>query len=125
MALGAPEGRDPLKSLEVSLETGYSEDRMKEVGLKAFDHICDAWGLSFGGREKLLHSPSGRDVIERVSYVMGIYKALHILLPGASHADSWVHRPNAHFEGRPALSVMLDEPDGLRQVRRYLDAQLV
>ena len=114
-----------MESLEVSLETGFSEDRMREVGLKAFGHICDAWNLSFGDREKLLQSPSGHDVIERVSYVMGIYKALHILLPEPSHANSWVHRPNAHFDGRPALSVMLDESDGLIQVRRYLDAQLV
>lgn len=111
--------------VEVRLETGYSEDRLLEVGLKVFGHICDAWELSFGDRERLLRSPSCRDVIERVSYVMGIYKALHILLPEPSHANSWIHRPNAHFGGRTALSVMLDEPDGLRQIRRYLDAQLV
>ncbi len=34
-----------------------------------------------------------RDVLERISYVLGIYKALQILLPDPRRADGWVTNP--------------------------------
>ena len=45
------------------------------------------------------------DVIERISYILGIYKALHILFPDDAQADEWVKRPNGGslFGGRSAL----------------------
>lgn len=66
-----------------------------------------------------------RDQLDRVSYLLGIYKALHILFPDAGQADSWVKRPNQApgFDGRSALDVMLQ--GGMRDlqiVRRHLDA---
>lgn len=67
-----------------------------------------------------------RDLQDRLSLILGIYKALQILFPDAAQADSWLQRPNSSptFSGRPALAVMLDGGvDDLHRVRRYLDAQ--
>ena len=65
------------------------------------------------------------DTLERISYVMGIYKALHILY-GDKLADEWVRLPNANavFNGRSPLAAMLG--GGLlamQTVRRLLDAR--
>ena len=68
-----------------------------------------------------------KEKLERLSYIFGIYKALHILLPRAESADNWVHRPNDAplFSGRPALDRMLSgNVADLYVVRQYLDAQL-
>lgn len=68
----------------------------------------------------------GRDRLERLSYIFGIYKGLQILLPDAQAADGWIHRPNsaAPFGGRSALDRMLSgHVADLYEVRRYLDAQ--
>jgi hypothetical protein len=65
-------------------------------------------------------------VLERISYVLGIYKALQILLPDATRADAWVRQPNTAtpFGGRSALERMLGGNVGdLYAVREYLDAQ--
>jgi hypothetical protein len=68
----------------------------------------------------------GKDKLERLSYIFGIYKGLQILLPKPEAADGWLHRPNhaAPFGGRPALERMLSgHVADLYEVRRYLDAQ--
>ena len=67
----------------------------------------------------------GRDTLERVSYILGIYKALQILLPEGAAADAWVRKPNTAplFAGKPALERMLSgNVADLYVVRRYLDA---
>ena len=33
-----------------------------------------------------------KDTLERMSYILGIYKALQILLPNGQSADGWVRR---------------------------------
>jgi hypothetical protein len=109
--------------------------------LRAFFNIASAWGLDTNQQRILLGNPpsstffkwkkdqSGklsRDVLERISYVLGIYKALEILLPVAERADEWVSRPNAApmFGGKSALEYMLAGNVGdLFAVRQYLDAQ--
>ena len=65
------------------------------------------------------------DRITRISYLLGIYKALHILY-GDKLADEWVHLPNTNpiFNGRTPLAYMLG--GGLlamQTVRRLLDAR--
>ncbi len=110
------------------------------VGLRAFKTICDKWGLTEDQRLVLLGKPGrstyyhwignkdvalGTDTLERISYILGIYKALHILLP-AEAADGWIHRPNRDplFGGRPAIDVMLHgQVADLLRVRDYLDTQ--
>jgi hypothetical protein len=116
-------------------------DRVARAGLRAFFRLAALWGLSVDEQVTLLGSPSRstyfkwkkegaeslpRDVLERISYLLGIYKALQILLPEATAADEWVRRPNdaTPFGGRTALERMLSgHVADLYEVRRYLDAQ--
>ena len=64
----------------------------------------------------------GRDVLERVSYVLGIYKALQILFPDPGQADAWPAASNQAFGGRSALDRMLGgNVADLYEVRKYLD----
>jgi len=66
----------------------------------------------------------GRDALERISYVLGIYKALHILLPQPEAADAWVRKPDTAFAGRSALDRMTrGSIVDLHAVRSYLDAE--
>jgi hypothetical protein len=110
-------------------------------GLRAFANIAEAWGLTVADQLKLLGIASRstffkwrretsprlpRDTLERLSYVLGIYKSLQILLPDPKAADEWVRRPNnaAIFGGRSALDRMLSgQVADLYVVREYLDAQ--
>lgn len=110
-------------------------------GLRAFFRIAELWGLSVAEQMTLLglearstyfhwkKSPAvalPRDTLERISYLLGIYKALQILLPDPGAADAWVRQPNAAplFGGRSALERMLGGQVGdLWVVRHYLDAQ--
>ena len=111
------------------------------AGLRAFARIAEAWHLSIAEQLTLLGLSSRstyfkwrkepqvrlpRDTLERISYILGIYKALQLLLPDARAADEWVRRPNeaAVFGGRSALDRMLSgNVADLYIVRQYLDAQ--
>ena len=67
-----------------------------------------------------------KDTLERISYILGIYKALQILLPNERAADMWIRRPNTAppFGGQAALTRMLSgHVSDLYVVRQYLDAQ--
>ena len=60
----------------------------------------------------------------RISYILGIYKGLQILLPKT--ADQWVRKPNRAgiFGGRSALERMASgNVADLYVVRQYIDAQ--
>ena len=66
------------------------------------------------------------DALERISYLLGIFKALHILLPDEEAADAWVRKPNTAplFAGTSALERMMSgQVSDLYVVRQYLDAQ--
>ncbi|MDB6164396.1 MAG: hypothetical protein JWL98_1828 [Xanthomonadaceae bacterium] len=109
--------------------------------LRAFFQITGRWELSTDQERRLLGSPGRstyfrwkreqagpvpQDVLERISYLLGIYKALHILFPNAGQADGWVKRPNLAplFGGGSALERMLaGQVADLFVVRQYLDAQ--
>jgi hypothetical protein len=111
------------------------------AALRTFFRIAELWGLTAEQQILLLGSPArstyfrwkkhgaeqlSRDTLERISYVLGIYKALQVLLPDAAAADGWVRRPNraALFGGRTALDRMLTgNVADLYLVRQYLDAQ--
>jgi hypothetical protein len=111
------------------------------TALTAYFNITAAWGLSAEEERALLGSPPrstffkwkseraarlSADTIERISYVMGIYKALRILLPTPEAAHAWVRKPNtaAGFGGKSALERMLGgRVIDLADVRRYLDAE--
>jgi len=109
--------------------------------LRAFFRIAERWQLNTAQQRTLLGNPPSstffkwkkeqggalsRDVLERISYVLGIYKALQILLPEPERADRWIHAPNAAplFGGEPALKRLLAGNVGdLYAVRAYLDAE--
>jgi hypothetical protein len=111
------------------------------AGLRAFANIAEAWGLTVAEQLNLLGIASRstffkwrrereprlpQDTLERLSYLLGIYKALQILLPDAKAADEWVRRANSAppFGGRSALERMLSgQVADLYVVRQYLDAQ--
>ncbi len=110
------------------------------VALRGFFAITDAWGLSAGQQQVLLGGIGrttfakyrklpevalSRDLLERISYVFGIHKALRVLLGSEERAAAWIQKPNtAHpFNGRSALERMLGgSVVDLAAVREYLDA---
>jgi hypothetical protein len=112
------------------------------AGLRAFQRIAAQWGLTVDEQLVLLGGPARstyyhwraesepalpHDTLERLSYVLGIYKALQILLPDAQRADEWVRLANdaQPFGGRSALERMLGgQVSDLWVVRQYVDAQL-
>jgi hypothetical protein len=109
--------------------------------LRTFFRIAELWGLSadeqmtllgltarstFFKWKKATDTVLPKDTLERISYILGIYKALQILLPDEKAADEWVKRPNDAplFSGQSALSRMLSgQVADLFVVRQYLDAQ--
>jgi len=124
------------------VRTGNSEfTAAGGAGLRAFANIAERWSLTVAEQLKLLGIPSRstffkwrrereprvpQDTLERLSYLLGIYKALQILLPDARAADEWVRKPNAAapFGGRSALERMLSgQVADLYVVRQYLDAE--
>jgi len=109
--------------------------------LRAYFNVASAWNLNARQQRILLGNPPSstffkwkrdmrgsvsRDVLERISYVLGIYKALQILFPDTGRADAWISSPNTAplFGGHSALDRMLGGNVGdLYAVRQYLDAQ--
>jgi len=111
------------------------------AGLRAFFHLGDVWKLSAEQQIVLLGRPARStffewkkhperdlqpDTIERLSYLMGIYKALQIIFSDPTIADQWIHQPAEvpPFAGKTPLQYMLrGDMVALYDVRRYLDAQ--
>jgi len=105
---------------------------------RAFFRIMDAWQVSDPDARVLLGAPSrstfynykrgeggalSADTLERISYVLGIYKALQLLFPNPQQADAWIRKPNQAFGGRSALEHALGgHVVDLADVRRFLDA---
>jgi hypothetical protein len=123
------------------VEQPVPPSRLAAAGLSTFFRIAALWGLTVEEQLTLLGSPSrstyfkwkkdgaesvSRDTLERLSYVLGIWKALQVLVPDEAAADAWVRKPNAAqpFGGRSALERMLSgNVADLYEVRRYLDAE--
>ena len=121
--------------------TSFDRKGLSGPALRTFFRIADLWGLSVEEQMTLLgltarstffkwkkdpNTVLPKDTLERISYILGVYKALQILLPNDQAADEWVRRPNAAslFGGRSALDRMLSgQVADLFVVRQYLDAQ--
>ena len=130
-----------MHAIPVTEPRQYTPEALGAAALQAFFGICERWGLSAAQQRVLLGNPpsstfykmraeqSGRlshDVLERISYIMGIYKSLRILLPNVDAAHSWINKPNEAplFGGVSALDKMLQgNVADLCDVRRYLDAE--
>lgn len=116
---------------------------LKGAALRAFFGLASAWGLSELEQMRLLGLASsatlhawnaGRvskmsgDTLERISYLLGIFEAINVLIPDNKRADAWMRAPNKAplFGGRSALDRMTSGNLGdLYAVRQYLDAQRV
>jgi len=120
-----------LSSLKVNKNT---------VALKAFFQITQQWELTAEQERILLGATPAtfyrwkkkkegsltQDTLERISYILGIYKAIRILLPTKEAADQWIKKPNNAplFGGKSALDKLLvGRVVDLADVRRYLDAE--
>jgi len=104
---------------------------------RGFFRIMDAWEVRDSDAQALLGRPSrttfyawkkgeggklSHDTLERVSYVLGVYKALQLLFSNPGQADAWMKRPNAAFGGQSALERALGgRVVDLAHVRQYLD----
>jgi hypothetical protein len=115
-----------------------TEAHQDDVALRAFFRLAELWDLTMEQARLLLGRPSratlynwkaGRvrgvpyDTLRRISYLLGIYKALQILYRDPQLADAWINRPNAAFGGQSALERMLaGDVTDIAAVRAHLDA---
>jgi hypothetical protein len=114
--------------------------RLSAPGLEAFLAIMARWkvrdedtrallgGVTNGPFYEMKRAP-GRvldaDRLTRISYVLGIFKALRIL-HGDTLADQWVRLPNRNpiFDGQTPLAYMIRGGlPAMQIVRRLLDAR--
>jgi hypothetical protein len=114
--------------------------KMSGPAMRTFFNLADRWELSVGERRALLGWPSestyhnyrngnvgtlSYDVLTRVSLLIGMFKALHILYP--DFADRWMKLPNSNptFGGQPPIALMTADGgiDSLFRVRRLLDSR--
>jgi len=124
----------------VDLGSRDARERLSPAALKAFFNIAERWqirdddarallgGVSNGPFYEMKRNPDrmlDADRLMRVSYLVGIFKALGILYSDA-HADAWVHQPNTNpiFAGQTPLSYMIAGGlPAMQIVRRLLDAR--
>ncbi|MBB3120116.1 MbcA/ParS/Xre antitoxin family protein [Pseudoduganella violacea] len=127
-------------SFPVDLNAREERERLSKTALKGFFKLVAAWKLRDEDARELLGGLSSSsfyewkknpdrvlevDRITRISYLVGIYKSLHIIY-GDKLADEWVCLANKNtiFGGRTPLAYML--AGGLlsmQTVRKLLDAR--
>ena len=117
-------------------------ENIGRAGLSLFFNLAEAWGLTQAQQLALLGLSSRttlknyrerveagenlrlpNDLLERLSLIAGIRKAVEILYP-ETRWDEYLKAPNRAFGGSSPLEWMLQGRVGhLYDVRRYLDAQ--
>lgn len=106
--------------------------------LAGYFGIVDIWRVDNAVARQLLGGPPERtffkwkrgqvgavpgDVLRRIGYISGIWKALQILYADPAQADAWLHRSNRAFGGQSPLARMAaGDVTDLAAVRDYLDA---
>ena len=117
-----------------------TRDRLGPAALRGFLAIMDRWGVRDEDARQLLGGVSRAtfydikrdpartcavDELTRISYLIGIFKALNVL-HGEALADRWMQLPNTNrmFGGSTPLAFVLRGGiPALDQVRRLLDAR--
>jgi Protein of unknown function (DUF2384) len=124
----------------VDLTSKLERERLSGSALKAFFNLIDKWkvrdedargllgGISNGPYYSWKKRPDrllDSDVLTRISYLIGIFKALNILY-GEKLADEWIQLPNSNriFGGKTPLDYMMrGGVPAMQIVRRLLDAR--
>jgi len=118
----------------------FSRAEINSAALEAFFNITELWKLTTTQKQILLGLDSNsstyfkwqkeksgilsKDHLDRISYVLGIYKALKIIFTNDDQAHAWIKKPNIALNSQSALDVMLQgKITDLAIVRGYLDAQ--
>ncbi|MPZ19107.1 MAG: DUF2384 domain-containing protein [Luteitalea sp.] len=124
----------------VDLTAKTERERLSPAAVRAFFNILARWGVrdedarvllggvSNGPYYEMKKSPDrvlDTDRLLRISYLIGIFKALNILY-STELADQWIRLPNSNriFRGRTPLAYMLEGGlPTMQTVRRLLDAR--
>ena len=122
------------------LASKAERERLSPAAVRAFFNIVQHWklrdedarqllgGMSNGAFYELKKHPDrtlDQDRLQRVSYLISIFKALNILY-SETLADAWVQLPNANrlFNGQTPLAAMMRGGlPAMQMVRRLLDAR--
>jgi len=122
------------------LTTRAARERLSAPALKAFFNMMSRWkvrdedarallgGVTNGPFYEWKRNPDrvlDADRLTRVSFLIGVFKALNIL-HGRALADQWVSLPNSHpiFAGQTPLAYMIRGGlPAMQIVRRLLDSR--
>ena len=124
----------------IDLTSKTERERLSRSAVRAFFNIADRWairdddakillgGISNGPYYEMKKDPDrvlDTDRLLRISYLIGIFKALNIL-HSKKLADAWVGLPNSNriFAGQTPLAFMMKGGlPAMQTVRRLLDAR--
>src|SRR4051812_45386097 len=124
----------------VDLSAGAERERLSPTAVKAFLSIMEKWRVRDEDARLLLGGMSNdqfyeiqekreytldTDALTRISYLVGIFKALNGLY-SEKLADDWIQRPNMNriFAGDTPLAYMIKEGlPAMQVVRRLVDSR--
>jgi hypothetical protein len=124
----------------IDLSAKSERERLSPSALKAFFNIMEKWDVrdeaarallgwisngQFYDMKKKPERTLDADTLTRISYLVGIFKALNILY-SEKLADAWAQRPNTNriFGGQTPLAYMIKGGlPAMQTVRRLLDAR--
>ncbi len=124
----------------VDLSSKSERERLSPSAVRAFFNLVARWnirdddakvllgGISNGPYYEMKKDPDrvlDTDRLLRISYLVGIFKALNILY-SKKLADAWIQLPNSNriFTGQTPLAYMLKGGlPAMQNVRRLLDAR--
>jgi len=125
----------------VSSSSAGAGNRLSAPGLRSFFRVADAWNLNIAEQRAILGNVAkatiynwrdrpetarlNDDQLDRISYILGIYKSLHVFFNRTEQADTWIRRPNEAppFGGKSAAEILRSgKMEDLMRVRHYLDA---
>ncbi len=127
-------------SPRIDLTSKPERERLSPAAVRAFLNIMERWKVRDEDARQLLGDVANgpfyemkkhpdrlqsADRLFRISYLVGIFKALNIL-HGETLADTWVHLPNTNriFGGDTPLAYMrAGGLPAMQTVRRLLDAR--
>ena len=124
----------------IDMSAKAERQRLSPAAIKAFFNMMEKWSVRDEDARSLLGGVSNgqyydmkkkpqrtldTDTLTRISYLVGIFKALNILY-SEKLADAWAMRPNTNriFGGQTPLAYMIKGGlPAMQTVRRLLDAR--